>query len=98
MDRTVPRHGAPLADGPSRGAGLATWVPRRPDTLPVTYRLLNGNERLAWSAVVTFLALDGVSVIDIDVDAVKALILAVTSGELREVHAIEPKLKALYGR
>jgi len=60
--------------------------------------LLDGNKRLAWAAAVTFLALNGVPVPDVDVDAAEAFMLAVAKGELTEVAQIETRLLALYGR
>jgi death on curing protein len=58
--------------------------------------LLDGNKRLAWSTAVTFLALNGVPVPDIDVDAAEAFMLAIAKGELTEVAQIQIKLRALY--
>ena len=60
--------------------------------------LLDGNKRLAWAAAVTFLALNGVPIPDIDVDAAEARVLAVAKGEVAEVGQIETGLLALYGR
>ena len=62
------------------------------------HALLDGNKRLAWAAAVTFLALNGVPIPDIDVDAAEALMLAVAKGEVTEVDQIETSLLALYGR
>lgn len=60
--------------------------------------LLDGNKRLAWAAAVTFLALNGIPIPDIDVDAAEAFMLDVAKGELTEVRQIEARLRALYGR
>lgn len=60
------------------------------------HTLIDGNKRLAWAAAVTFLALNGHSVPDIDVDAAEAFILSVARGELTEVAHIEERLRALY--
>ena len=60
------------------------------------HTLIDGNKRLAWAAAVTFLALNGHSVPDIDVDAAEAFILSVALGELTEVAHIEERLRALY--
>ena len=59
--------------------------------------LIDGNKRLAWAAAVTFLALNGRPVPDIDVDAAEAFMLSVARGELTEVTQIEEGLRALYG-
>ncbi|WP_117210475.1 type II toxin-antitoxin system death-on-curing family toxin [Allorhizocola rhizosphaerae] len=61
------------------------------------HALLDGNKRLAWAAAVTFLALNGVAIPDIDVDAAEAFMLAVAKGELTEVAHIEARLIDLYG-
>ena len=60
--------------------------------------LLDGNKRLAWAAAVTFLALNGVPVPDIDVDAAELFMLSVADGRLTEVAQIEKELRSLYGR
>jgi death-on-curing protein len=60
--------------------------------------LLYGNNRLAWAAAVTFLALNGHPVPDIDVDAAEALVLAIAAGTLAEVADISRDLRPLYGR
>jgi death-on-curing protein len=62
------------------------------------HALLDGNKRLAWAAAVTFLALNGVAIPDVDVDAAEAFMLAVAKGELTEMAPIEAGLLALYGR
>ena len=60
------------------------------------HTLLDGNKRLAWSAAVTFLALNGVPVPDIDVDAAEAFMQSVAGGRLNEVAQIETELRSLY--
>ncbi len=60
------------------------------------HTLIDGNKRLAWAAAVTFLALNGHPVPDIDVDAAEAFMLSVARGELTEVAHIEERLRALY--
>ena len=55
------------------------------------------NKRLAWAAAVTFLALNGVAVREVDVDAAEAFMLAVAGGTLTEVSQIEARLRYLYG-
>jgi death on curing protein len=62
------------------------------------HALLDGNKRLAWAAAVTFLALNGVPVPDIDVDAAEAFMFSVASGSLTEVAQIETALQGLYRR
>ncbi|NUT19800.1 MAG: death-on-curing protein [Hamadaea sp.] len=60
--------------------------------------LLDGNKRLAWAAAVTFLALNGTPVPEVDVDAAEDFMMSVAKGELTEVSQIEARLLALYGR
>jgi death-on-curing protein len=62
------------------------------------HTLLDGNKRLAWAAAVTFLALNGPPVPDIDVDAAEAFLLSVVDGTLTEVVQIEQRLRDLYPR
>lgn len=62
------------------------------------HTLLDGNKRLAWAAAVTFLALNGQPVPDIDVDAAEAFMLSVADGTLAEVFRIEQRLRDLYPR
>jgi len=62
------------------------------------HTLLDGNKRLAWAAAVTFLALNGQPVPDIDVDAAEAFMLSVADGTLTEVVQIEQGLRDLYPR
>jgi death-on-curing protein len=62
------------------------------------HALLDGNKRLAWAAAVTFLALNGLPVPDIDVDAAETFMLAVAGGKLTEVAEIEAGLRSIYGR
>jgi len=60
------------------------------------HALLDGNKRLAWAAAVTFLALNGVPVPEVDVDSAETFILSVASGTLAEVAQIEAALHDLY--
>ena len=60
------------------------------------HTLLDGNKRLAWAAAVTFLALNGHPVPDVDVDAAEAFMLAVAGGKLTDVAEIEKALRGLY--
>jgi death-on-curing protein len=62
------------------------------------HALLDGNKRLAWAAAVTFLALNGVAVPDIDVDAAEAFMMSVADGTLQEVAQVEKGLQTLYRR
>jgi death-on-curing protein len=64
----------------------------------MNHALLDGNKRLAWAAAVTFLALNGHPVPDIDVNAAEALVLAIAAGTLTEVADIGRDLRSLYGR
>src|SRR4029079_13858266 len=48
------------------------------------HTLIDGNKRLAWAAAVTFLALNGHPVPDIDVDAAEAFMMSMARGELTE--------------
>jgi hypothetical protein len=47
---------------------------------------------------VTFLALNGVPVPDVDIDSAEAFMLSVANGTLTEVQQIEIGLQGLYGR
>jgi death on curing protein len=62
----------------------------------MNHALIDGNKRLAWTAAVTFLALDDVPVPDIDVDQAEAFVLSVASGTLTEVADIARELRKLY--
>jgi death-on-curing protein len=62
------------------------------------HTLLDGNKRLAWAAAVTFLALNGVPVPDIDVDAAEAFMMSVADGTMQEVAQVEKSLLTVYGR
>jgi death-on-curing protein len=63
----------------------------------MNHALLDGNKRLAWTAAVTFLALNGHPVPSIDIDAAEAFVLAVAAGKLSEVDEISQNLRDLYG-
>jgi death-on-curing protein len=58
--------------------------------------LLDGNKRLAWAAAVTFLALNGIAVPDVDIDAAEIFMMSVATGKLTEVAHIEAGLRKLY--
>jgi death-on-curing protein len=57
--------------------------------------LLDGNKRLAWVAVRTFLELNDVPPLRVDVDQAERFILDIASGELDEVAEIAKRLRAL---
>ena len=60
------------------------------------HTLLDGNKRLAWAAAVTFLALNGHPVPDLDVGAAEAFMISMASGKLADVAEIERALRGLY--
>lgn len=60
------------------------------------HALLDGNKRLAWAAAVTFLALNGQPVPDVDIDAAEVFMLSVAGGKLTDVAEIETALRELY--
>jgi death-on-curing protein len=62
------------------------------------HALLDGNKRLAWAAAVTFLALNGVPVPKVDVDAAETFMLSVANGTLTDVAQVEIGLRDLYGK
>ena len=62
------------------------------------HALLDGNKRLAWSAAVTFLALNGVPVPTVDIDAAEKFMMSVAGGGLSDIAPIEAALRALYGQ
>ncbi len=62
------------------------------------HALLDGNKRLAWVAAVTFLAINGVPIPDVDVDAAEAFMIAIASGEITDLPQVEAGLRALYRR
>jgi death on curing protein len=64
----------------------------------MNHALVDGNKRLAWAAAVTFLALNGQPVPDIDVDAAEKLVMSVADGSLGDVERISAGLQRLYGR
>lgn len=62
----------------------------------MNHALIDGNKRLAWAAARVFLALNGVSVQDVDVDAAEAFVMSVASGTLTDVPDIARELRKLY--
>lgn len=66
-------------------------------SLCMNHALVDDNRRLAWSAAVAFLALNGRAVPDIDVDAAEDLVLSNADGLLENVEEVGRRLQALYG-
>jgi death-on-curing protein len=62
------------------------------------HALLDGNKRLAWASAVTSLALNGIPIPEIDVDAAEVFMLSVANGKLTELAQIESGLRELYRR
>lgn len=62
------------------------------------HTLIDGNKPVAWAAAVTFLALNGEPIPDIDVDAAESFMLSVADGSLTEVSQIEARLRTVYHR
>ena len=78
-----------------RGGHFAAWSSRncfQKRSVPGFGRWLgasDGNKRLAWAAAVTFLALSGHPVRDLDVGAAEAFMISVASGKLADVAEID---------
>ena len=64
----------------------------------MNHGLLDGNKRLAWAATVTFLALNGHPVPDVDVDSAEKLVMGIAAGELTDIKEIRQHLHVLYGQ
>jgi death-on-curing protein len=62
----------------------------------MNHALIDGNKPLAWAAARVFLALNEVSMQDVDVDQAEALVTSVASGTLTEVSDIARELRKLY--
>ncbi|HEX7743672.1 MAG TPA: Fic family protein [Micromonosporaceae bacterium] len=62
----------------------------------MNHALIDGNKRLAWAAARVFLALNDVSIQDVDVDRAEAFVMSVASGTLTEVSDIARELRKLY--
>jgi len=60
------------------------------------HALLDGNERLAWAAARVFLGLNGVPLVEVEVDRAEVLVLSVADGTLTEVTDIAADLRQLY--
>jgi death-on-curing protein len=65
-------------------------------SLCMNHALIDGNKRLSWAATRVFLALNDVSMCDVEVDAAEAFMLAVAGGQLTEVADIARELRKLY--
>lgn len=62
----------------------------------MNHALVDGNKRLAWASARVFLALNGTSLLDVDVDQAEEFVLAVAGGSLSEVSEIADGLRHLY--
>jgi death on curing protein len=62
----------------------------------MNHALIDGNKRLAWTSSRVFLALNGTSLQDVDVDQAEEFVLAVAAGALGEVSKIADGLQRLY--
>jgi death on curing protein len=59
--------------------------------------LVDGNKRLGWVAMRTYLELNDVPALRSDVDDAERFVLALATGELDEVNEIAKRLRALAG-
>lgn len=65
-------------------------------SLCANHALIDGNKRLAWAAMITFIVLNtGGGVPDVNVDDAEAMMLAVAQGTLVEVSDIAAALRRL---
>ena len=62
----------------------------------LNHALIDGNKRMAWSAARVLLALNGVALVGIDIDAAASFVLSVAGGTMREVSDIARELRRLY--
>jgi death on curing protein len=65
-------------------------------SLMSNHALIDGNKRLAWSASVVFLGLNGLPVPAIDVDTAADFVFSIAKGDLSEVGEIARQLRAIY--
>lgn len=65
-------------------------------SLMSNHALIDGNKRLAWSAAVVFLGVNGYRVPAIDVDAAEDFVFSMAKGDLSQVGEIARRLRALY--
>ncbi|WP_304451828.1 type II toxin-antitoxin system death-on-curing family toxin [Nocardiopsis sp. YSL2] len=63
--------------------------------IAIGHPLVDGNKRLAWLSTDAFLSLNGVDFDYTDEDSAYDLVIAVTTGELVEVHEIAVQLRKL---
>ncbi|MEO3812958.1 Fic family protein [Sphaerisporangium sp. B11E5] len=64
-------------------------------SLIIGHPLIDGNERLGWTCAVVFLELNGETLPGTDTDAAEAVVIAVTTGDLDDVHEIAKRLVEL---
>ncbi|WP_372412063.1 type II toxin-antitoxin system death-on-curing family toxin [Streptomyces luteireticuli] len=62
--------------------------------IAINHPLFDGNKRTAWLSCATFLALNGIDLRS-DIDAAERLVIAVTTGEIRDVRDIAQELRDL---
>ncbi|WP_405092443.1 Fic family protein [Micromonospora sp. NBC_01392] len=62
----------------------------------MNHALIDGNKRLAWAAARVFLALNEVSIQDVDVDQAEAFVMSVAGGTMTEVSDVARELRKLY--
>ncbi|MPZ28560.1 MAG: type II toxin-antitoxin system death-on-curing family toxin [Micromonosporaceae bacterium] len=64
-------------------------------SLIANHALVDGNKRLGWVAMRTFLELNGVEPVRADVDAAERFVLEIATGDLGDVAEITKRLRAL---
>src|SRR5436190_2583311 len=62
----------------------------------MNHALIDGNKRLAWAATRVSLALNGIPLCDVEVDAAESFMLGVAGGQVSEVADIARELRKLY--
>ncbi|RLU79734.1 type II toxin-antitoxin system death-on-curing family toxin [Streptomyces griseocarneus] len=62
--------------------------------IAINHPLFDGNKRTAWLSCVTFLTLNGIDLRP-DIDAAERLVIAVTTGQIRDAHDIAQGLRDL---
>jgi death on curing protein len=95
-----------LASAAARPATHAFGVEAYPDlwdkaaallhSICANHALIDGNKRLAWAAARVFLALNGVPIGDVDIDAAEKFVFSVADGSLTDVDGIAAALRRLY--
>ena len=63
--------------------------------LATNHPLVDGNKRTAWLAAVTFLAVNGVDMAEVDQDRAYDLVIDVASGDESDVEVIAGRLRSL---